>query len=233
MSDTLYPSNTTFNSLEDLKTCPYNVCHQIRPERMHYHLVKCQKSNPHIKLERCPFNATHHIRESALQNHMIECPDRYVLDLTKDGWNDVIPGQHGDLTMPTTFGTSKIPKAAPVPSNPARSEASKDSASKVYELTSGFKTMTLQKKELAATNDLSAQASIENYKKHSILQPQEIHSKNFFVKPPIRARSPSPATTIKSIPKLHRHGNTSTATEGSVSGLRRPRVVITTKVEQW
>jgi len=91
-------------------TCPYNRAHQIRPERIQYHLIKCRKQFPEKTLQICPFNATHHVSKPELRTHMTECPDRRILDVQRYKFNEPMVGHHGDLSNPKVYGSSKIPK---------------------------------------------------------------------------------------------------------------------------
>lgn len=95
--------------MEDLITCPYNASHQIRPQRIQYHLVKCRKSHPHVELEICSFNASHHVPKSELNEHLLKCPERGFAELQKYRFNDPLPGQHGMLALPRFFGSSLLP----------------------------------------------------------------------------------------------------------------------------
>lgn len=92
----------------ELITCPYNVSHQIRPERIQYHLVKCKARHPEITLLVCPFNAIHHIRQADQVEHLQNCPDRGIAELQKLRFSAAVPGQHGDLTTPLVFGSASI-----------------------------------------------------------------------------------------------------------------------------
>lgn len=55
-------SSTKLPGYDDTVICPYNKCHVILKHRFQTHLVKCERSNSHIKLETCPFDATHRFR---------------------------------------------------------------------------------------------------------------------------------------------------------------------------
>lgn len=46
--------------------CPYNESHQILPERLQTHLVKCRKQYPDCKKVQCPLNAVHWVNEQEL-----------------------------------------------------------------------------------------------------------------------------------------------------------------------
>lgn len=109
--------------MDRLLECPYNRSHQIRPERMQYHLIKCRKQFPEKNLVICPFNATHHMAKSEERNHMINCPDRRIVDIQRYRFNEPTPGHHGDLSNPLFYGSSKIPKEAPGPDAPAQAAA--------------------------------------------------------------------------------------------------------------
>ncbi len=65
-----------YNNIPDFIECPYDPSHQITPQRIHYHLVKCQKNHPDTILILCPFNASHRIREDRKEEHIRVCPDK-------------------------------------------------------------------------------------------------------------------------------------------------------------
>ena len=92
-----------------LVTCPYNRAHQIRPERIHYHLVKCAKQHPEADLVICPYNATHHVQPADEHVHLLKCPDRRIVEIQKYRFNDPLPGEHGDLSNPRVYGSAFIP----------------------------------------------------------------------------------------------------------------------------
>jgi len=111
--------------MDRLLDCPYNRSHQIRPERMQYHLIKCRKQYPEKNLIICPFNATHHVAKSEERKHMMSCPDRRIVDIQRYRFNEPTPGHHGDLSNPKFYGSSKIPKEDPLPGSTAAAEAAK------------------------------------------------------------------------------------------------------------
>lgn len=92
-----------------LRTCPYNPAHQIRPERIQYHLLKCRRNYPDMSMVICPYNATHHVNIRDEQAHMRQCPDRRIVEIQRFKLNEPLPGQHGDLSGPAVFGSSSIP----------------------------------------------------------------------------------------------------------------------------
>ncbi len=111
----------------DLVTCPYNRCHQIRPDRIQYHLVKCSKQHPEADMVVCPYNASHHVKReeeavtgtltmfclhltlySCAQMHVRHCTDREVIELQKFRSSITIPGQHGCLENPPTYGSAAL-----------------------------------------------------------------------------------------------------------------------------
>jgi len=96
--------------MDNLIECPYNRAHQIRPERMQYHLIKCRKQFPEKALVICPFNATHHMSKHEERNHMLNCPDRRIVDIQRYRFNEPLSGHHGDLSNPKVYGSSRIPK---------------------------------------------------------------------------------------------------------------------------
>ncbi|XP_071888085.1 gametocyte-specific factor 1 [Anas platyrhynchos] len=67
---------------EALVQCPYDKSHRVRPARLPYHLVKCQKNNPQVarQLATCPFNARHRVPRAELRDHIASCPNRCQLD---------------------------------------------------------------------------------------------------------------------------------------------------------
>jgi len=100
--------------MENLVTCPYNKFHQIRNSRIRYHIIKCQKNNPHINLLVCPYNATHRFREEEEKNHLVDCADRRIYDIQR--YNEPVPGRHGYLVNPPFFGSSrKFEVEEPIP----------------------------------------------------------------------------------------------------------------------
>nr|XP_022909405.1 gametocyte-specific factor 1 homolog [Onthophagus taurus] len=70
----------TSGELEELKTCPYNVSHRITAKRFLYHLVRCRKANPHVKLVTCPLFAEHKVPEPELEYHIQTCEQRKQLE---------------------------------------------------------------------------------------------------------------------------------------------------------
>ena len=55
--------------------CPYFPEHELRRNRLPYHLMKCQ-SNPNApKLFVCPFNYLHRVSFEERQQHLIVCED--------------------------------------------------------------------------------------------------------------------------------------------------------------
>merc|ERR550539_513016 len=137
----------------------------------------------------CPYNATHHIKESQKASHMMACPDRWVEEVRKSGINDLIPGQHGDLSMPKVFGTDSIPKA--LVSAPSRSKSSK-----AKDTRKGMEATSCRRKEFQE-NDLienwvencAKQTCVEDYRSHS--RPQDITTDDsFFMHRPVRTSSP-------------------------------------------
>ncbi len=92
--------------MDNLVTCPYNPCHQIRKERIQYHLLKCAKvrgrgerafradltaglpslpyqQHPHMPMVICPYNASHHVPVSEEAVHIASCKDRRIVELQK------------------------------------------------------------------------------------------------------------------------------------------------------
>jgi len=90
-------------------TCPYNRAHQIRPERMQYHLIKCRKQFPELSLVVCPYNATHHVPRADEHQHLLSCPDKRIVEIQKYRLNEPLAGQHGDLSNPLIYGSAFIP----------------------------------------------------------------------------------------------------------------------------
>jgi len=68
---------------EETITCPYNPSHQITPQRIQFHLVKCRKNHPNSDVEICPFNSTHHVPKSERESHMTTCESRKFVELAK------------------------------------------------------------------------------------------------------------------------------------------------------
>ena len=107
-SKIMFDSREEARMSRNLKTCPYDMTHQIRPERMHYHLIKCMKNHPEVSMKICPYNGTHHLPASDIRSHLQECPDRRIVEIQRFKLNDPIPGKHGDLSNPVVFGSSLI-----------------------------------------------------------------------------------------------------------------------------
>jgi len=59
-------------------TCPYNERHQVRFDRMQYHLVKCRRNYPDADFAICPYNASHHVPRINLESHLQKCPSQPV-----------------------------------------------------------------------------------------------------------------------------------------------------------
>ncbi|XP_044739859.1 gametocyte-specific factor 1 homolog isoform X1 [Chrysoperla carnea] len=59
--------------------CPYNKSHQILPDRMQVHLVRCRRSHPDEMKVPCPFNSTHVVGQCELEYHIANCPDQKTL----------------------------------------------------------------------------------------------------------------------------------------------------------
>lgn len=114
------------------ETCPYDSSHVVKPSRLHYHLVKCQKAHPHKKMAICPFNATHHVLEAKEHEHIATCPDRVDMELQRNRFLEPSAFQHGWLQVPRVFGSSLIK----FPEDPyfARQQDDKDSMSKTMSL---------------------------------------------------------------------------------------------------
>jgi len=91
-----------------LITCPYDAMHQIRPERIQYHLIKCKKNHPNADHVICPYNATHHVPKAEERDHLKTCVDRRVVEVRRYQYFDPVPGQHGNLNGPTEYGSSQI-----------------------------------------------------------------------------------------------------------------------------
>merc|ERR1719273_2872416 len=71
-------------------TCPYNPFHQILPHRIQYHLIKCKKNYPDVRLSTCPYNATHLMPKEEMKRHMERCLDRRIVEVQK--YNVPLPG---------------------------------------------------------------------------------------------------------------------------------------------
>lgn len=59
--------STKLPGYEDTVICPYNKSHIILRERIQFHLVRCRRSHPNIKLETCPFDLVHRMRKEDLE----------------------------------------------------------------------------------------------------------------------------------------------------------------------
>jgi len=75
--------NTVPEFREELVGCPYNVSHQLRPDRLVRHLVICRKetlSSPTspgyrraLGIKICPYNSAHHIHRADMEHHLTLC----------------------------------------------------------------------------------------------------------------------------------------------------------------
>jgi len=107
--------SNTVNYYEDpdLVQCPYMAIHQIRPERLARHLVKCRKdllekpTHPDHKRAKamvvCQYNQVHHIPRQERQQHELECPDRLLFRPLQEM-----------KTTPTPIVPTSTAKAAPI-----------------------------------------------------------------------------------------------------------------------
>lgn len=81
-------SNQTFRNTapefrEELVGCPYNMAHQLRPDRLVRHLVICRKeslSSPTSQgyktaqsIKICPYNSAHHVHRADMEHHLAQC----------------------------------------------------------------------------------------------------------------------------------------------------------------
>jgi len=72
--------------------CPYNRHHQIWPENMPRHLIKCRKVYAGIiNLAICSIDATHHLPPAELIEHEQHCPSQPIRST---------PGRGGDNSSP-------------------------------------------------------------------------------------------------------------------------------------
>jgi len=223
----------------ELITCPYNVSHQIRPERIQYHLMKCKAQHPEITLLVCPFNAIHHIRQSDQVEHLQNCPDRGIVEMQKFRFNAAVPGQHGNLTTPLVYGSSSITsefqgedlevrhnrmemfmktrerlmeqnrniqrntsgrttphvisRAPSRNGNPFQTQSEDGYDADNGSTTDGFDTCNTGNTSFVSVNE----------------DPFSSHLGSQMRTPMSRTRSPSPAASMRSIPRLHRYGRTS------------------------
>jgi len=75
--------NTVPEFREELVGCPYNISHQLRPDRLVRHLVICRKetlsspTSPGYKralgIKICPYNSAHHIHRADMEHHLTLC----------------------------------------------------------------------------------------------------------------------------------------------------------------
>jgi len=223
----------------ELITCPYNVSHQIRPERIQYHLMKCKAQHPEITLLVCPFNAIHHIRQSDQVEHLQNCPDRGIVEMQKFRFNAAVPGQHGNLTTPLVYGSSSITseyqgedlevrrnrmemfmkarerlmeqnrniqrntsgrttprvisRAPSINGNPFQTQSEDGYDADNGSTTDGFDTCNTGNTSFVSVNE----------------DPFSSHLGSQMRTPMSRTRSPSPAASMRSIPRLHRYGRAS------------------------
>lgn len=245
-----------------LITCPYNESHQIRPERMQYHLVKCKKQNPDISLTVCPYNATHLLRHLEELDHYQKCPDKVVAEIQKNRFNAAVAGNHGNLDGPLVYGSSSIPYA-PVPvlqRNSGIANEENANSQKRKSQTPGSSGQLNNPSRLSSiprtyprdrnlqqceqSQDLSMGNSINGYNSaferesncimnsSLYLRTHGVHEENPFLHTSIRGRSPSPTPSSRSIPRIHRFGKL--ASSGStVTTLRRPRIAFNPQASEW
>ncbi|XP_030384577.1 gametocyte-specific factor 1 homolog [Scaptodrosophila lebanonensis] len=68
---------------QQLKECPYDKMHQVRPERFITHLVRCCRSHPTIQVC-CPHNAAHIVSPGEMDEHLKGCDSKalskYMMD---------------------------------------------------------------------------------------------------------------------------------------------------------
>lgn len=64
------------NQPDEYVRCPYFPEHELRKNRLPYHLMKCQ-SNPRApKLVACPYNFLHRVRPEDAKEHLLLCEDK-------------------------------------------------------------------------------------------------------------------------------------------------------------
>jgi len=86
--------NTVAEYTEELVECPYNIAHQLRPDRLVRHLVICRReclsspSSPGYKralsIKICPYNSTHHIQRADLEHHLTLCKSALLFKQEKE-----------------------------------------------------------------------------------------------------------------------------------------------------
>lgn len=236
----------------DLISCPYNVSHQIRPERIQYHLMKCKEQHPEISLVICPFNAIHHIRKSEHVEHLQNCPDRGIVEQLKYRYNAAVPGQHGNLTTPLVYGSSAI-------TSDNQSEDAEVRQIRAERMRT-TKELLMKQNKMIQSNTGSRNTSGRNTPQPNLqcaskyFNPYKTKSEDCFeensstvdayetcdtvntsfisytddamsIQPASRTRSPSPAPSAGSIPRIYRYGRMSGRTSGRTSP-RPPPVVV-------
>ncbi|KAL0273987.1 UNVERIFIED_CONTAM: hypothetical protein PYX00_006533 [Menopon gallinae] len=60
----------------DFVCCPFEKSHVIRRHRLPYHLQKCKKNHPDVKLDACSYNFSHLISKTDLVEHLESCPSK-------------------------------------------------------------------------------------------------------------------------------------------------------------
>jgi len=105
---------------EKLLQCPYIPSHQIRPERMGYHLIQCRKAlnkqptSPYFHkiddLVVCNFNSHHHIPKEKMKEHIKKCQG--VVTVLKASTVPQVPQNKDDGISSIMSGIEKITKAS-------------------------------------------------------------------------------------------------------------------------
>jgi hypothetical protein len=93
--------------LQDFVRCPYNMNHNVRFDRIQYHLMKCKKNYPDADFTICPFNASHHIPRINMDSHIKNCPNRPKRkEFSNQNFQDPNQDWYGKHIV---FGSSLIP----------------------------------------------------------------------------------------------------------------------------
>lgn len=64
------------NQPDEYVRCPYFPEHELRRNRLPYHIMKCQRNPMAPKLLICPYNFLHRIRHEDHREHLLLCEDK-------------------------------------------------------------------------------------------------------------------------------------------------------------
>lgn len=81
------------NKVDDRISCPYNSEHKLRPDRLVWHLIKCEsKESAKLTTARCPFDTTHILPiEEIIEHVKNDCtskPSEKIIESLQRGYDD-------------------------------------------------------------------------------------------------------------------------------------------------